>query len=83
MTGAPKIRTMRLIDELEADPRGAYSGAVGYFSLTGAAGLSVVIRTAPVTPGRIRHGVGGAVVALSGPAAGYEETAVKTAPSWP
>ncbi|MFE2725632.1 aminodeoxychorismate synthase component I [Kitasatospora sp. NPDC059327] len=80
MTGAPKVRTMRIIDELEAGPRGVYSGAVGYFSLTGAADLSVVIRTALVTPGRIRYGVGGAVIALSDPADEFEETAVKAGP---
>ena len=80
MTGAPKVRTMRLIDELEAGPRGVYSGAIGYFSLSGAAELSIVIRTAVVTPTRTRYGVGGAVVALSDPADEYEETAVKTAP---
>ncbi|MEV7021663.1 aminodeoxychorismate synthase component I [Kitasatospora sp. NPDC093558] len=80
MTGAPKIRTMRIIDELEEGPRGVYSGAVGYFSLTGAADLSVVIRTLLITPGRIRYGVGGAVIALSDPAAEFEETAVKAAP---
>lgn len=80
MTGAPKIRTMQLIDAFEAGPRGVYSGAVGYFSLTGAADLSVVIRTVLVTPGRVQYGVGGAVIALSDPADEFEETAVKAAP---
>lgn len=80
MTGAPKLRTMRLLDRLEGGPRGVYSGVIGYFSLTGAVDLSVVIRTAVITPGRLRYGVGGAVIALSDPQEEVAETAVKAAP---
>ncbi|MFD3518619.1 aminodeoxychorismate synthase component I [Streptomyces sp. NPDC058657] len=80
MTGAPKLRTMQLIDRLEAGPRGVYAGSIGYFSLSGAADLSIVIRTLVMTPGRVRYGIGGAIVALSGPEAEFEETAVKSAP---
>ncbi|MER5932780.1 aminodeoxychorismate synthase component I [Streptomyces sp. NPDC002054] len=80
MTGAPKIRTMEIIDRLEGGPRGIYSGAIGYFSLTGAADLSIVIRTVVLSGNTLRYGVGGAVIALSDPAGEYEETQVKSAP---
>ncbi|MFJ4879775.1 aminodeoxychorismate synthase component I [Streptomyces sp. NPDC088745] len=80
MTGAPKIRTMQIIDRLEGGPRGVYSGAIGYFSLTGAADFSIVIRTVLLGGGTLRYGVGGAVIALSDAEAEYEETLVKSAP---
>ncbi|GAB3277678.1 hypothetical protein GCM10027449_17430 [Sinomonas notoginsengisoli] len=85
MTGAPKISTMAILDELEAGPRGVYSGVIGYFSRTGAADLSVVIRTLIVEQldgthdgaARLTLGVGGAVVADSDPAAEYDEIRAK------
>ena len=80
MTGAPKLRTMTTIEELEAGARGVYSGAVGYFSLDGAVDLSVVIRTLVVQGETLSYGVGGAIVALSDSEEEYEETVVKAAP---
>jgi para-aminobenzoate synthetase len=78
MTGAPKVATMAILDRLEGGPRGVYSGTLGWFSLSGPAELSVVIRTVVVTRGRVSFGVGGAVVADSDPAAEYAETVVKS-----
>ncbi len=81
MTGAPKISTMAILDRLEQAPRGAYSGAAGYFSLTGAADLAVVIRTLVLEDdGAATHlslGVGGAVTADSVPAEEWEEVRTK------
>ncbi|MFE3579859.1 aminodeoxychorismate synthase component I [Streptomyces vinaceus] len=80
MTGAPKIRTMQIIDRLEEGPRGIYSGALGYFSLSGAADLSVVIRTVVVSGNEVSFGTGGAITTLSDADAEFEETVVKTRP---
>lgn len=80
MTGAPKHRTMSIIDDLEGGPRGIYSGAIGFFSLDGAVDLSVLIRTGVVSGNSQSYGVGGAIVALSNPVEEFQETIVKSKP---
>ncbi|MFD4640801.1 aminodeoxychorismate synthase component I [Lentzea sp. NPDC058436] len=78
MTGAPKLRTMEIIDRLEEGPRGVYSGAIGWFGLSGAVDLNIVIRTLVATESGVRFGVGGAIIALSDAEEEFAETAVKS-----
>lgn len=77
MTGAPKIRTMEIIDQLEAGPRGIYSGALGFLSIDGAVDLNIIIRTLVIDGDQISIGAGGAIVSLSDPVDEYEETLTK------
>ncbi len=80
MTGAPKRRTMEIIDQLEGTSRGVYSGALGWFGIGGSADLSVVIRTMVWTPDLVTFGAGGAITIQSDPEAEWEEMLLKAHP---
>jgi para-aminobenzoate synthetase component 1 len=77
ITGAPKVRAMEIIAELEPSRRGVYCGSIGYLSATGALDTSIVIRTYLALERRVYFSVGGGIVADSDPTAEYEETLTK------
>lgn len=77
ITGAPKIRAMEIIEELEPVRRGPYCGAIGYLAADGSAQFNIAIRTMIVKDGQIHVPVGGGIVADSDPSGEYEETLVK------
>lgn len=78
MTGAPKLRSMELLDCLECSPRGVYSGSIGFFSVNSSFDLNIVIRTLVIHKGVASLGAGGAIVSLSDPGDEYEEMLLKT-----
>jgi para-aminobenzoate synthetase component I len=74
ITGAPKVRAMEIITELEESDRGVYCGAIGYWSVSGALDSSIAIRTAVASADRVHFSAGGGIVAESDPEQEYRET---------
>jgi len=79
ITGAPKVRSMEIIDELEPTQRSVYTGSIGYIGADGTMDLNIVIRTILVYGNRVFFQVGGGIVADSDPDAEYQETLDKGA----
>jgi anthranilate synthase component 1 len=79
LSGAPKIRAMEIIDELEVSRRGPYGGAVGYFSFSGNMDLCITIRTILLKDGEMYIQAGAGIVADSDPEAEFQETRNKAA----
>jgi para-aminobenzoate synthetase len=77
MTGAPKIRSMEIIDDIELSARGVYSGGLGYFGVDGSVDLSIVIRTIVIEPTGVTIGAGGAIVLQSDPSDEFDELMLK------
>jgi len=77
LSGAPKVRAMQIIDELEPVRREVYGGAVGYFSFSGNMDLAITIRTLVIKDGKVHLQAGAGIVADSDPAAEWQETVNK------
>jgi para-aminobenzoate synthetase/4-amino-4-deoxychorismate lyase len=80
VTGAPKVRALEIIDELETGPREAYTGGIGYRSPVAGLELNVAIRTFEFAAGKAWLGAGGGIVADSDPAAEFAECLIKATP---
>ncbi len=78
VSGAPKVRAMQIIDELEPEKRGIYGGGVGYFAANGEMDMCIALRTAVVKDGKLHVQAGGGVVYDSDPEAEYQETVSKS-----
>ena len=82
LSGAPKVRAMQIIDELEPEKRGIYGGGCGYFSAGGDMDICIALRTAVLKDGRLYSQAGGGIVYDSDPEAEYEETVNKAKAVW-
>jgi anthranilate/para-aminobenzoate synthase component I len=77
MTGAPKLRAIEILEELEGGPRGVYSGAIGYLGFDGSADLGMTIRTLVFEGDHATLGVGGGITIDSNPEQELQETMLK------
>jgi para-aminobenzoate synthetase len=77
MTGAPKLRAIELIDQLEDSPRAGYSGGIGWIGQDGSMDLGMVIRTAIFKDGRVSIGIGGGITSDSIPESEHQEIQLK------